>query len=262
MPDALRSVFIVAGAALLVSACANIGQRSDAAQTQAEIATCRTAARTTADQAACSAKFGPTLAKIAQDNFDQASRAQDRATRINLFATAANAGWDSGTIAGLQVADAAIQAGAGECEKIPGNEFTPARDCALLQVGPGFVAHVRTTILLAGIESRPRASVPAAEKKQFADASVRYVRNTFDFVEARRRQFDSDPNIDASMRTLLDRQRAVFYCTALQIAAVNRRLGQGDIARRVSRDRDRILTADPSLQGETCLAAQQTASLR
>lgn len=255
----LRSVIVVMSTALLAAACSNVGMftpsRSDATQAQADITACRTAARSTADQAACSAKFGPTLAKIAQDNFDQASRAQDRATRINLYATAANAGWDSGTDSGLQVADAAIQAGGGECEKVPANEFTPARDCALLQVGPGFVAHVRTTMLLTQIEAKPPASVIAAEKKQFNDASIRYVRNTFDFIESRRRQIDANPNIDASMRTLLDRQRAAFYCTALQIAVVNRRLGQRDTARRVSRDRDRILAADPSLRGETCVAA-------
>jgi hypothetical protein len=258
MPRAPQSAFVVAAAALLAAACSNIGvltpSRSDATQAQADIAACRTTARSIADQTACSTKFGPTLAKIAQDNFDQAGRAQDRATRINLYATAANAGWDSGMDSGLQIADAAIQAGGGECEKIPANEFTPARDCALLQVGPGFVAHVRTTIFLAQVESKPPASVTAAEKRQFNDASVRYVRNTFDFVESRRRQIDANPNIDASMRTLLDRQRAVFYCTAVQIAAVNRRLGQGNTARRVSRDRDRILTADPSLRGETCVA--------
>ena len=154
MPKALRSVFIVAALALLVSACGNIGsvglvstQRPDFTKAQADMASCRSAARSTGELAACSAKFGPALAQIAQDSFDQAGRAQDRATRINLYASAANAGWDSGTDAGLQVADAAIQAGGGECEKIPGNEFTPARDCALLQVGPGFVTHVRTTIV-------------------------------------------------------------------------------------------------------------------
>lgn len=259
MPNALRSALLVAGAALLASACSSTGlvwpQGSDATQIQADIAACRTAARTTPEQLACSTKFGPALSKIAQDNFDQASRAQDRATRINLYAKSANAGWDSGTVAGLQVADGAIQAGTGECEKIPANEFKPARDCALLLVGPGFVTHVRTTILLFRVESVPPASVPAAEKKQFTDASIRYVRNTFEFVESRRQQFEADPNIDASIRTLLDRQRAVFYCTTLQIAAVNRRFRQADVARRVSQDRDRILTAVPSLQGETCLAA-------
>jgi hypothetical protein len=263
MRKALRSVFIVAALALLVSACGgNFGgiglvstQRPDFTKAQADMASCRNAARSTGELTACPAKFGPVLAQIAQDSFDQASRAQDRATRINLYASAANAGWDSGTDAGLQVADTAIQAGGGECEKIPGNEFTPARDCALLQLGPGFVTHVRTSLLIARIEAKPRASVTAAEKKQVTNASIRYVRNTFDFVESRRRQFDADPNIDASMRTMLDRQRAVFYCTALQISAVDRKLGQADTARRVSRDRDRILATDPSLRGETCLAS-------
>jgi hypothetical protein len=262
MPRTLRSAFFVIALASLASACGgNVGnfglvstQRPDFARAQADMASCRSAARSTGELTACPAKFGPALAQIAQDSFDQAGRAQDRATRINLYASAANAGWDSGTDAGLQVADAAVQAGGGECEKIPGNEFTPARDCALLQVGPGFVTHVRTSLLIGRVEAKPRTSVTAAEKKQVADASIRYVRNTFDFVESRRRQFDSDPNIDASMRTMLDRQRAVFFCTALQISAVNRRLGQADVARRVSRDRVRILAADPSLQGETCLA--------
>ena len=262
MPRALRSMIVVTALALLVSACGNIGniglvstQRPDFAKAQADMASCRSAARSTGELAACSAKYGPALAQIAQDSFDQANRAQDRATRINLHASAANAGWDSGTDAGLQVADAAIQAGGGECDKTPSNEFTPARDCALLQVGPGFATHVRTSILIARIEAKPRASVTAADKKKLTDGSIRYVRNTFDFVESRRRQFDADPNIDASMRTMLDRQRAVFYCTALQISGVNRKLGQADTARRVSRDRDRILAADPSLQGETCVAS-------
>ena len=262
MHKALQSVFIVAALALLVPACSNIGnvglvstQRPDFTKAQTDMASCRSAARTTNELAACSSKFGPALAQIAQDSLDQASRAQDRATRINLYASAANAGWDSSTNAGLQAADAAIQAGGGECDKILGNEFTPARDCALLQVGPGFVTHVRTSVLIARTQAKPRASVTAADKKQLTDASIRYVRNTFDFVESRRRQFDADPNIDASMRTMLDRQRAVFYCTALQISAVNRKLGQADTARRVSRDRDRILAADSSLQGETCLAS-------
>ena len=265
MPRALRSVFFVVAFASLASACGgnvgNVGnfglvstQRPDFARAQADMASCRTAARTTRELTACSGKFGPPLAQIAQDSFDQAGRSTDRATKINLYATAANAGWDSSTDTGLQVADAAVQAGGGECEKIPGNEFTPARDCALLQVGPGFVIHVRTSLLIARVEAKPRVSVNQMEKKQIADASVRYVRNTFDFVEARRKQFDSDPNIDASMRTMLDRQRAVFYCTAIQISAVNRKLGQVDTSRRVSRDRDRILAADPALQGETCLA--------
>jgi hypothetical protein len=264
MPRPLRTVLVVATSGWLVSACGNIGtigniglgstQRPDFTKAQADMAGCRSAARSTGELSACSAKFGPALAQIAQDSYDQAGRAQDRATRINLFATAANAGWDSGTDTGLQVADAAIQAGGGECDKIPPNEFTPARDCALLSVGPGFVAHVRTAALVDRIAAKPRASVTAAERRQLNDASLRYVRNTFDFVESRRRQFDADPNLDASVRTLLDRQRAVFYCTALQISAVNRRLGQADTARRVSRDRDRILAAAPSLQGETCLA--------
>lgn len=263
MHRTLRSVLLVIAVASLASACSgNVGHfapftsapRADLAKAQADMAACRKAARTTAALAACSTQFGPPLAQIAQDSFEQASRSQTQATRINLYATAANAGWDSGTDQGLQVADSAIQAGVAECDKIPSNEFTPARDCALLQVGPGFVTHVRTAMLMARVEAKPRASVTAAEKKQAADASTRYVRNTFDFVEARRRQFDSDPNIDATMRTMLDRQRAVFFCTALQITVVNRKLGQAEIARRVSRDRDRILAADPSLQGETCVA--------
>ena len=264
MPRPLPILFIAATAGSLMSACANMGgvgnigfgtaPRADFTKAQADMAGCRGAARFPGELTACSAKFGPALAQVAQDSFDQAGRTQDRATRINLHATAANAGWDSGTDAGLQVADAAIQAGGGECDKIPPNEFTPARDCALLRVGPGFVAHMRTTALVDRIAAKPPASVTAAEKRQLNDASLRYVRNTFDFIESRRRQFESDPNLDASVRTLLDRQRAVFYCTALHISSVNRRLGQAETARRVSRDRDRILAADPSLRGETCLA--------
>src|SRR5688572_22729895 len=104
MPRAPRSVLIVSAVALLAAACSNIGvltpSRSDVTQAQADIVACRTSARSTADHATCSTKFGPTLAKITQDNFDQAGRAQDRATRINLYATAANAGWDSGTDSG------------------------------------------------------------------------------------------------------------------------------------------------------------------
>ncbi len=264
MPRPLPIIFVVATTGLLIAGCANMGgignvglgttPRADFTKAQADMASCRSAARSASQLTACSATHGPALAQVAQDSFDQAGRAQDRATRINLYATAANAGWDSGTDSGLQVADAAIQAGGGECDKIPPNEFTPARDCALLRVGPGFVAHMRTSMLVDRVAAKPPASVTAAEKKQVSDASLRYVRNTFDFIEGRRRQFDADPNLDASVRTLLDRQRAVFYCTALHISAVNRRLGQADTARRVSRDRDRILAADPSLRGETCLA--------
>jgi hypothetical protein len=259
MPDRPWRAIALIISALLVSGCSSVGTlplpRSDGSQAQSDLANCRKAARSAGAQRVCTAQFGPALAKIAQDNFDQASRAQDRATRINLYASAANAGWDSGVDAGLQVADAAIQAGGGECGKIAANEFTPARDCQIFRIGPGFVAHVRTSNLVDRIETKPPASVTAGEKKQLSDASVRYVRNTFDFVEERRRQFDADPNLDDSMRTMLDRQRSVFYCTALHISAVNRRLGQVDTARRVSRDRDHILAADPSLQGETCVAA-------
>ena len=216
---------------------------------------CRTTARSTADQAACSAKFGPTLAKIAQDNFDQAGRAQDRATRINLYATAANAGWDSGTDSGLQVADAAIQAGGGECEKIPANEFTPARDCALLQVGPGFVAHVRTTILLARVEAKPPRSVTAAEKRQFNDASLRYVRNTFDFVES--------PAASNSMPIPTSTPRCARCSIANAPCSTAPRFkfprSTGNWAKATPRAASAAiaivsLTADPSLQGETCVA--------
>ena len=124
MPRALRSALFVIALAVLASACGgNLGnfglvstQRPDFTKAQADMAGCRSAARTTGELTACSAKFGPALAQIAQDSFEQAGRAQDRSTRINLYASAANAGWDSGTDAGLQVADAAVQAGNGECE--------------------------------------------------------------------------------------------------------------------------------------------------
>lgn len=257
MRDRWSIAIALAASAVVVSACSSIGplptQLGGGSQVQSDLAGCRAAARSAGALAACSRQHGPALAKLAQDNFEQASRAQDRATRINLYASAAKDGWDSGIDTGLQTADAAIQAGGGECSKIPAGEFTPTRDCLLFRVGPGFVAHVRTSNLVDRVEAKSAAT--AADKKQLNDASVRYVRNTFDFVEDRRRQFDADPTLDDSMRTMLDRQRSVFYCTALHIAAVNRKLGQVDTARRVSRDRDRILTANSSLQGETCLSA-------
>ena len=256
---ALRAVAVMA-LALLVPACSSMGSLpipggGASTQAQDDLAACRKAARTAAALTECARQNGPAVAQQAQDSFNAANSAQDRATRINLYAKAANAGWDSGVDSGLQVADAAIQAGGSECSKIAANEFTPARDCQIFRVGPGFVAHVRTSNLVDRIDAKPPKSVTPAEKKQLNDASLRYVRNTFDFVEERRRQFDADPNLDDSMRTMLNRQRSVFYCTALHISAVNRKLGQVDTARRVSRDRDRILAADPALQGETCVAA-------
>ena len=174
MPSPLPKVLVVTASAWLVCACGTGGLRSigigsapraDVTKAQADMATCRSAARSTGELASCPAKFGPALVQIAQDSYDQAGRAQDRATRINLFAVAANTGWDSGIDSGLQVADAAIQAGGGECDKIPANEFTPARDCVLLRVGPGFVAHMRTVTLIDRVAVRPPASIPATEKR-------------------------------------------------------------------------------------------------
>jgi hypothetical protein len=248
---------VIANLATLLAACGTglevAGKRQNLGALQQESERCRAASPAPGGFQACSARHGAALAKLAQESADEAAKAQNRATRIGLYALAANGGWESGMDAGFQVADTAIQAGTAECGRAAANEFVPPRDCALLRVGPGFVAHMRTLSIVDQIEAKPPASVSAAEKRQLAEVSIRYVRNTFDFVEGQRRQFEADPNLDQSVLALLDRQRSTFFCTALHVSTVNRRLGQIDAARRVSRDRDRFFAVAPALQGERCV---------
>jgi hypothetical protein len=255
MREHIQHVFLIAASAMALGACGAglqlSQQHQNIAQMQEEIARCRAAAAP-GSFTACSTKNGPQLAKGAKEGLDEASRTENRATRVGLYAASANGGWESGMAEGFQTADTAIQAGMAECGKFAANEFAPPRDCALLKVGPGFVVHMRTMALLDRIESKPPTAVSAAEKKQLADTSTRYVKNTFDFVEAQRNQFAADPNLDSTFLTMLDGQRAVFYCTSLHLVTVNRRLGQAETARRVSRDRDHMITAVPALRAQTC----------
>jgi len=252
-----RSIILIAGLSVSLGACGAgmqlSQQHANIAQMQEEIARCRATAGTAPGGfTSCTATRGPQLAKGAKEGLDEASRTANRATRVALYAASANGGWESGTAEGFQTADTAIQAGTAECGKFAANEFLPPRDCALLRVGPGFVVHMRTMTLLDRIEVKRPAAVSAAERQQLAEASTRYVKNTFDYVEIQRSQFAADPNLDIAFLTMLDGQRAVFYCTSLHLVTATRRLGQVETSRRVSRDRDRMITAAPALRAQTC----------
>jgi len=253
-----RNLALVAATSGLFASCQGAVDfqpvRQDIARQQEELVACRRASQAPGTFRNCTAKYGPELARLSQQAVDEAGRIANIPTRISFYAVAAQGGWESGIDPGFQTADAAIQAGTALCTSTATNTTAPPRDCAMLQVGPAFVAHMRTVALIYVVESKPLSSATAMEKRQINDASLNYVRRTFDFVESRRSQIQANASLDPSVVTFLDRQRAVFYCTALHLATINRRLGQTATAQRVSRDRDRFLTIEPSLRGETCSA--------
>ena len=252
MATTLRSVVGSVVLTLLVQGCESIpGVRNAFSTGQSEIQRCLAQAggapRSLQD---CTGKTGPELAGLSRSALDQAQSASNRANKVSYYLFAAQAGWESAQPDGLATADAALQAGAAECDQFGANEFRPPRDCALLRVGPAFVAHVRTMNTLARLEAQPTLSVD--DKRELADTSGQYVRRTFDFAETRRKQFEGGRELDSSVITVLDRQRTVFACTALHISTVDRRYGDTESERKVTADRRRMVKAVPSLQRQNC----------
>lgn len=252
MAAAFRTVAGAIGLALLAAGCASIpGLRDGLGTGQAEIQRCLAQTggppRSLQD---CTAKSGPELARLSRSAFDQAQSASTRTNKVSYYLFAAQAGWESAQPDGLSTADTALQAGTAECDQFGPNEFRPPRDCALLRVGPAFVAHVRTLNTLARLEAQ--SALGADDKAELADTSGQYARRTFDFVESRRKEFEGSRELDSSVIAVLDRQRTVFFCTALHISTLDRRFGDADSERKVIADRRRMVKAVPSLQRQNC----------
>jgi hypothetical protein len=164
------------------------------------------------------------LLAVARQAHSARDQASDARTNISTLRLAANAGWESATPEGLEIADAASAEGVRRCDAVSDQQFGAPRDCALLRVAPAMVAHVRAVMLIDRIErSNP---IAGEDRERLASVSDSYVAGTFEFIErVRSTRLAGDKDLDPSVLSYLDQQRRAFYCTAAALVALNRRVG-------------------------------------
>jgi hypothetical protein len=192
-----------------------------------------------------------TLLDVARRAHSAKGASSDARTDIATLRLAANAGWESATPEGLEIADAASAEGVQRCDAVSEKQFGTPRDCALLRVAPGMVAHVRAVILIDRIER----SNPLSEddRRSLALVSDSYVANTFEFIErVRSTRLVGDTDLDPSVLAYLDQQRRAFYCTAAGLVALNRRAGDTQRMSALFTRRQMMQKVDRRLASVTC----------